>query len=65
MVDATFQTRIDNGEAFAKGDVLEIDLQFNQKFEPSVNTHITKSYQINKIYNHIKREEQKKFDFNN
>ena len=61
--DPNFYELIDSGEAFAKGDTLEVELQINQLFEESVNTFINKSYQINRIINHYKRAEQKKIDF--
>lgn len=62
--DPNFYELIDKGEAFAKGDILEVELQINQIFEESVNTFINKSYQINRIVNHYKRDEQKKIEFN-
>jgi len=52
IVDPNFQELIDNGESFAKGDVLEVELQINQIFESSVNTYINKSYQVNRIIQH-------------
>ncbi|MDI9356802.1 MAG: hypothetical protein QM536_07265, partial [Chitinophagaceae bacterium] len=58
-----FYTRIDRGESFAKGEVLEVELQINQIFEESVHTFINKSYQINRIINHYARGEQKKIYF--
>lgn len=61
--DPTFYQLIDKGGAFAKGEVLEVELQINQIFEESVNTFINKSYQINLINNHYKRNQQKKIDF--
>ena len=65
ICDPNFFELIDKGEAFAKGDTLEVELQINQIFEESVNTFINKSYQINRIINHYKRTEQKKIDFEN
>jgi len=65
ITDPNFFDLIDKGKAFAKGDTLEVELQINQLFEESVNTFINKSYQINRIINHYKREEQKKIDFDN
>ncbi len=61
--DPTFQKRIDNGESFAKGDVLEVEFEIKQKFDSSVNTYINKSYKIKRIITHIKREEPPKLDF--
>jgi hypothetical protein len=63
--DPNFQKRIDNGESFAKGDVLEVELEIKQKFEKSVNTFINKSYKITRIINHHLRNEQSKIDFSN
>lgn len=60
--DPDFQNRIDKGEAFSKGDILEVELEIKQKFEPSVDTYINKSYKINKIINHIGRAEQSKLN---
>ncbi len=61
--DPNFYELINKGESFAKGDILEVELQINQKWEGSVNTFINKSYHINKIIRHILRDEQQKFRF--
>lgn len=63
IADSSFYELIDKGEQFAKGDVLEVELQINQKFDESVNTFVTKSYQINKIVRHLSRNEQQKINF--
>jgi hypothetical protein len=63
IIDPSFYELIDKGEAFAKGDVLEVELQTNQKFDESVNTYVTKSYQVNKIVRHVSRNEQQKLNF--
>ncbi len=63
IMDPNFYKLIDKGEAFAKGDTLEVELQINQLFEESVNTFINKSYQVNRIIDHYKRAEQKKINF--
>lgn len=63
IADPSFYELIDKGEAFAKGDVLEVELQINQRFEESVNTFVTKSYQVNKIVRHLSRNEQQKINF--
>jgi len=63
IIDPNFYKLIDKGEAFAKGDTLEVELQINQLFEESVNTFINKSYQVNRIINHYKRAEQRKINF--
>ncbi len=63
ITDPSFYELIDKGEAFAKGDILEVELQINQKFDESVNTFVTKSYQVNKIVRHLSRNEQQKINF--
>jgi hypothetical protein len=63
ITDPSFYELIDKGEAFAKGDVMEVELQINQKFDESVNTFVTKSYQVNKILRHLSRNEQQKINF--
>lgn len=64
IADPNFYELIDKGEAFAKGDILEIELQISQKFDEAVNTFVTKSYQVNKIIRHLSRNEQQKINFN-
>jgi hypothetical protein len=61
--DPNFYELINKGEPFAKGDILEVEIQINQKWDESVNTFVNKSYQINKIIRHILRNEQQKFHF--
>lgn len=63
--DPNFYELIDKGEPFAKGDILEVELQTTKKFDVSVNTFVNKSYQINKIIRHIRRDEQPTFNFSN
>lgn len=61
--DKNFQKRIDNGEKFAKGDTLEVEMEIRQIFIPAVNTYVNKSYKVNRIINHIGRNEQSKMNF--
>ena len=56
--DDEFYKLINQGEQFAKGDALEVELQINQRFDESVNTFINVSYVVNRIIHHIKRNEQ-------
>lgn len=53
--DDEFYQLIDRGEAFAKGDQLRADIQVNQVFDESVGAYINQSFQITKVYEHIKR----------
>ncbi len=57
IADNTFQKRIDDGEPFAKGDILKVDLQITQFFDNSVNTYLNKSYQVKVIQEHIKKQQ--------
>lgn len=61
--DPEFYERVDKGESFAKGDILEVELEIKQLFESSVNTFVNKSYKVNRIIRHIGRNEQSKLDF--
>jgi len=63
--DPNFQKRIDNGESFSKGDMLEVEFEIKQKFDLTVNTFVNKSYKINRIINHIKRDNPPQFNFDN
>ncbi len=61
--DPNFFQLIDQGESFAKGDILEVELQINQKWDGTVDTFVNKSYQIIRIIRHILRNETPKFKF--
>jgi hypothetical protein len=63
IADLEFITRIENGERFAKGDLLEVELEINQVFEKTVDTFINKGYSITKVINHIPRPEQQRLQF--
>lgn len=65
MNDEQFLHRIDKGERFAKGDVLEVELQIDQVLDRNIGTYLNKSYQINKIIDHKPRAEQTNLDFSN
>ena len=59
MRDKEFQSRIERGERFAKGDILTVELKVHQKLDPSLGTYINKSYEIVRVKEHIPRAEQK------
>lgn len=61
--DPEFYKRIDNGEKFSKGDMLDVELEIKQIFNKSVNTYINKAYKISKIINHTPRDEQTSINF--
>jgi len=62
IVDKDFFKKIDSGEQFAKGDSLRVELEIKQEFRESVNTYVNKSYQINRVIEHIPRPPQGKLD---
>ena len=47
--------RIDDGESFAKGDILISELEIEKVYDKTVDTFVNQSYQINEIKNHIPR----------
>ena len=55
MEDDDFYTKINNGERFAKGDSLDVNLEINQQFDISVNAYVNKSYTVKKVIKHIPR----------
>ncbi len=61
--DGDFIAKIDSGEAFSKGDSLEVDLEILKEFDQSVNTYINKGYKINSVIRHIPRPPQGLLDF--
>lgn len=63
--DDVFKKKIEDGEAFAKGDSLVVDLEIKKEYNEAVGVWVNKSYSIVKVKEHIKREkaEQGKLDF--
>lgn len=61
--DPEFYQRVDKGESFAKGDILEVEMEIKQIFDTAVNTFVNKSFKVNRILKHIGRNEQSKLDF--
>lgn len=62
IVDEDFFQQIDAGKKFSKGDRLIAELQVTQLFDPTVQTWVNHSYQLNKVKEHIPRGEQQKLD---
>ena len=62
MDDDEFYGKINNGESFAKGDSLEVNLEISQQFDISVNTYINKSYTVKNVIKHIPRGAQTKMN---
>jgi hypothetical protein len=64
ITDPDFYILINKGEkSFTKGDVMQVELKINQKFDSSVNTFITKSYEVTKIYKHLLRHQQHELNY--
>lgn len=63
IIDTFFFEKIDQGEKFSKGDILDVDLQIIKKYDPSVNTWIIKEYKVLKVFKHIPRNEQQTLEF--
>lgn len=61
--DPEFYEKIENGQQFAKGDILEVELEIKQVFESSVNTFINKNYKVNRIVKLFGKNEQYKMNF--
>jgi hypothetical protein len=60
MRDKEFQSRVERGQAFSKGDILAATLVIHQKLDPTLNTYVNKSYDIVMVSAHIPRSEQPK-----
>lgn len=58
--DPVFMSRVNEGEAFAKGDIIEADLEIDQIFDTGINDYIDKDFKVLTVKNHIPRSEQKK-----
>jgi hypothetical protein len=58
--DELFIKKIDEGEKFAKGDHLIVDLEITKQYDQSVDTFINKSFSVNKVHEHLPRSYQTK-----
>lgn len=56
--DDAFMKRLDDGEKFAKGDVLVVDLEVEQKVDKTINTYVDSRYTITRVIRHIPRAQQ-------
>lgn len=61
--DADFMDRVTNGEQFAKGDVLIVDLEIRKVLDKSIDIYIEKDFSITKVNKHIARAQQARLDF--
>jgi hypothetical protein len=56
--DADFLAQVTDGEAFAHGDVLDVDLEIAREFDPVSKTYVNKAYNVIKVYRHTRRPRQ-------
>lgn len=62
--DNTFLQKVKEGlQRFGNGDMLEVDLEIQQVYEPSVNSFINKVYTVAKVHTHIPRVDQQSIAF--
>lgn len=58
ITDKDFFEKVNKGETFGKGDILEVDLQINQEYDKMLNIFVNKLYEVIKVHRHIPRNEQ-------
>lgn len=58
VLDDDILLGIVQGESFAKGDILEADLQIKQEYSPLFDMFINKSYEVIKVHKHLRRSER-------
>ncbi|MDX5435689.1 MAG: hypothetical protein LPK03_00740, partial [Pontibacter sp.] len=62
--DSSFIQQVKEGlQRFGNGDMLEVDLEIQQVYEPSVKSFINKVYNIIKVHTHIPRVDQQSIAF--
>lgn len=63
--DVNFYKQIDEGESFAKGDQLQVDLEITQSYDESLKAYLNKSYTVTKVNKHIPRDRPEQLDILN
>lgn len=63
IIHKDFLAKVEAGEQFAAGDNLEVDLRIRQKYDQMLDTCIDSKMTIIKVHHHIKKPEQKRFDY--
>lgn len=63
MKDQEFLDRVAQGEQFAMGDRLEVEMEVKQEFDPALQTHKIKGREIVKVLDHIPRPVQREIGF--
>ena len=62
IIHKKFIQRIDEGEKFAKGDHLLVDLEIVKRFDESVDTYINKAFTVITVHDHMPRGYQTKIE---
>lgn len=60
--DEDFYKQIDEGESFAKGDQLQVNLEITQAYDESLKAYLNKSYTVVKVIKHIPRDTPEQLD---
>lgn len=55
ILDQEFQKKILNGERFAHGDTLDVELKINQSYDEVADTFMNKSYEVLRVIKHWPR----------
>lgn len=58
ILDQQFFEKINQGERFAKGDVLQINIRRYQVYDTELAAYVDKTFEVEKVHNHIPREPQ-------
>lgn len=56
--DQGFWDNVDNGESFAKGDILFAELAIEQEFNKAIDAYENKNYSVARVIQHIPRQAQ-------
>ena len=62
--DETFMARVHNGERFAKGDVLVVDMEVQKLYDKTFDLYVDKDFIVLHVYQHIPRAQQGNLPFN-
>lgn len=62
--DNGFMARVHNGERFAKGDVLVVDMEVQKVYDKTLNLYLDKDFIIQHVHQHIPMVQQVQLSFN-
>ena len=61
--DEQFMARVHNGERFAKGDVLVVDIEVQKVYDKTLDLYVDKDFIIYHVHQHIPRGQQGRLPF--